>query len=106
MALNAQITPNLSSKAAVHVAVAIGDVADDAAAFVLTITLTETNFGLPYGVPQIQSTNPEAVPTLSARNSKASLWPLGTPGRAERASYPGTYPNVFAAPEDSQMHSA
>lgn len=62
---------------------------------------------LPVGFPtQIQSTNPEAVPTLSARNSKACLWPLGTPGRAERAAYPGTYPNVFAAPEDSQMHSA
>lgn len=68
--------------------------------------LVWVNQPLPVGFPeQIQSTNPEAVPTLSARNSEACLWPYGTPNRCERASYPGTYPNVFAAPEDSQMHS-
>lgn len=62
---------------------------------------------LPVGFPvQVQSTNPEAVPTLSARNTEACMWPYGTPNRAERAAYPGTYPNVFAAPEDSQMNSA
>jgi predicted RNA-binding protein Jag len=95
MALNAQITPNLSSKAAVHVAVAIGDVADDAAAFVLTITLTETNFGLPYGVPQIFKATVEAG-VLVVRNSKGDpvVW---TVGKEPNANVAGRLGNALSA---------
>ena len=55
---------------------------------------------------QVMTTNPEAVPTLSAASSQACWWPYGTAGRMTRTSYKGNYANVFASPPNSQMCTA
>lgn len=65
---------------------------------VWTVTTDSTNL-------QSQTTNPEAVPTLTERNTQVSLWPYWTPGSCRRCSYPGTYPSQLACDEGSQMHT-
>ncbi len=55
---------------------------------------------------QHMTTNPEAVPTLSAASSQACWWPYGTAGRMTRTSYKGNYANVFASHPNSQLCTA
>lgn len=53
MAFNTiSITPAIANTATLHANVSISDAMDDGQPIKITITLTENNFGLPYGNPQ------------------------------------------------------
>src|SRR5262249_43822307 len=96
MAFNTiNITPAIASTATLHVGIGVADAMDDTSPLILTLTMTENNFGLSYGVPQRFSVASGAVVT-NLQNNQLVSFASGDPN----ASTPQRLTNFYTAAQD------